>query len=259
MTTQKLRITFLGTGTSSGVPMIACTCAVCTSDDACDNRLRSSILVQSANTTIVVDTTPDFRYQMLRAKVNQLDAILYTHAHKDHIAGMDDIRAYNYFTKNAMPIYANQQTQAALKNEFAYAFAEHKYPGVPSIDLHLIDAQPFLVGDIEVTPIKVWHHHMLVLGFRFGHFTYITDANKIDQSEKEKIKGSKVLVLNALRKEEHISHFTLDEVVALSAELQATQTYCTHISHQMGLHKVVNAELPTNISLAHDGLVIEIE
>jgi phosphoribosyl 1,2-cyclic phosphate phosphodiesterase len=258
VSTQKLRITFLGTGTSSGVPMIACTCAVCTSNDANDNRLRSSILVQSANTHLVVDTTPDFRYQMLRAKVTQLDALLYTHAHKDHIAGMDDIRAYNYFTKAAMPVYANQQTQAALKNEFAYAFAEDKYPGVPAIDLHLIGEQPFTVGDIEVTPIKVWHHNMLVLGFRFGNFTYITDANRMDEAEKKKILGSKVLVLNALRKEQHISHFTLDEVVALAQELEMPQTYCTHISHQMGLHKEVNAALPKNISLAHDGLVIEI-
>ena len=196
-----ITVTFLGTGTSSGVPMICCDCEVCTSTDTKDTRLRSSILVQSANTTFIIDTTPDFRYQMLRINNKKLDAVLFTHPHKDHVAGLDDIRAYNYFQKKPMDIFANTLTQETLFREFQYAFAEKKYPGIPQINLHTIDNASFMIGDIPVTPIKVLHLKMPVLGFRMGDFTYITDANSIDDAEKEKIKGSKVLVLNALRKE----------------------------------------------------------
>ena len=193
MSYPPLKITFLGTGTSSGVPMIACDCEVCTSTDKKDKRLRPSILVQSATTTIVVDTGPDFRYQMLRHKVKQLDAVIFTHPHKDHIAGLDDIRAFNYFTKKPMEVYADSLTEEAIKREFYYAFADTKYPGVPEFEYETITNEPFMIGDIPVTPVLVWHLKMPVLGFRFGKFTYITDANRIDETEKEKIKGSEIL------------------------------------------------------------------
>ncbi|MES2004663.1 MAG: MBL fold metallo-hydrolase [Bacteroidota bacterium] len=258
MSNTAINITFLGTGTSSGVPMIGCSCEVCTSPDPHDNRLRSSILVQSDTTTFVVDTTPDFRYQMLRTKTAHLDAVLYTHPHKDHMAGLDDIRAYNYTSKKAMNIYANSLTEEAVRRDFYYAFTENKYPGVPELNLITIDETPFVIGDIPVIPIQVMHHKMPVYGFRFGDFTYITDANRIEETEKQKIKGSKILVLNALRREEHISHFTLDEAVAVSMELEVPEVYFTHISHQLGKHEDVNSELPPHIRLAHDGLVLSL-
>jgi phosphoribosyl 1,2-cyclic phosphate phosphodiesterase len=253
-----LTITFLGTGTSSGVPMIACSCAVCRSEDRKDKRLRSSILVRSEETTLVVDTTPDFRYQMLREDVRKLDAVLFTHPHKDHIAGLDDVRAYNFFTHRPMQLYANAMTIDALMREFAYAFADKKYPGIPNLELNAIDLEPFTVGDLPVIPIQVWHLKMPVVGFRFGDFTYITDANRIDEGEKEKIRGSRVVVVNALRREKHISHFALDEAIALVQELQIPQAYFTHISHQLGLHEEVSATLPPGIALAHDGLEIRL-
>ncbi len=258
MSFPPLKITFLGTGTSSGVPMIACECAVCTSTNPKDNRLRSSIMVQSETTNIIVDTTPDFRYQMLRQKVKSIDAIIFTHSHKDHVAGLDDIKAFNYFSKKPINVYANEFTQVALKREFYYVFAEEKYPGIPDIHLHTIEEDSFLIGDIIVTPIKVWHLRMPVLGFRFGNFTYITDANRIEESEQEKIKGSEVLVLNALRHEKHISHFTLQEAIDLSQALKIPQTYFTHISHQLGLHDVVSENLPNACKLGYDGLVLDV-
>lgn len=253
-----LKITFLGTGTSSGVPMIACDCAVCTSSDPKDNRLRSSILVESGKTTLVVDTTPDFRYQMLRARVKHLDAVLFTHPHKDHIAGLDDVRAFNFFQEQAMQLYGNQMTLDALMREFAYAFADKKYPGVPQLELNAIGLEPFSIGDIDVVPVQVWHLKMPVFGFRFGSFTYITDANRIDETEKEKIRGSEVIVVNALRREKHISHYTLDEAVALVRELGVPNAYFTHISHQLGRHADVDPRLPEGIHLAYDGLVLHI-
>ena len=258
MTCPDLTITFLGTGTSGGVPMIACDCFVCSSKDAHDKRLRSSILVQSANTTLVVDTTPDFRTQMLNEGVKKLDAVIFTHPHKDHIAGLDDIKAFNFFQHKDMDVYANELTQRALKREFAYMFDEQKYPGVPSINLNTIDDKPFVVGDIPVIPILVYHLNMPVLGFRFGNFTYITDANRIDDDELAKITGSHILVLNALRKKKHISHFTLDEAIELSQKLKIPQAYFTHISHQLGLHDEINSGLPTGIQLAFDGLNISV-
>jgi len=236
--------------------MIACPCEVCSSTDKKDKRLRSSIMVQSETTTIVVDTTPDFRYQMLREEVKNLDAIVYTHPHKDHVAGLDDIRAFNYFNRRAMNIYANEITQRTLKNEFYYVFAEHKYPGIPDVNLMDMPAERFLIGDIPVEPITVWHLQMPVLGFRFGKFTYITDANKIDEDEKEKINGSEYLVLNALRHKKHISHFTLDEANTLANELEIPKALFTHISHQLGRHQEVMATLPNGRSLAFDGLKI---
>lgn len=248
----------MGTGTSSGVPMIGCDCEVCTSTDPNDNRLRSSVLIQSQQTSLVVDTTPDFRYQMLRINNRRLDAVVYTHPHKDHLAGLDDIRAYNYFTKKPMDIYANTLTEEALRRDYYYAFSDTRYPGVPELNLITIDEHPFFVGDIPVLPIEVWHYKMPVFGFRFGDFTYITDANRIEASEKEKIRGSKILVLNALRKENHLSHFTLDEAVALAQELAVPQVYFTHISHQLGLHQQINTELPSHIQLAYDGLQVHV-
>jgi len=238
--------------------MIACDCEVCRSVDPRDNRLRSSILVQSAATTLVVDSTPDFRYQMLRARVRKLDAIVFTHPHKDHIAGLDDVRAYNYFSQQPMQIYANEMTQMNIIREFPYAFAETRYPGVPEIQINQIDMDSFTVGDITVTPILVWHMRMPVLGFRFGNFTYITDANRIDPDEMDKIRGSSHLVLNALRHEKHISHFTLSEAVAVVQELKVPNAYFTHISHQLGLHELINASLPAGIKLAYDGLSIQV-
>ena len=253
-----LKITFLGTGTSSGVPMIGCSCEVCTSNDKKDKRLRSSILIESETTCIVIDTTPDFRYQMLRTNTKKLDAVVFTHPHKDHIAGLDDVRAYNFFSGSPMQLYANELTANAIKKEMHYAFAEQKYPGVPNLILNNIDENIFTVGDIVLQPIKVWHLNMPVLGFRMGDFTYITDANKIEDIEKQKIEGSKILVLNALRKEKHISHFALSEAVALAQELEIPEVYFTHISHQMGLHNDINATIPTHINLAYDGLVLNL-
>ena len=254
-----LKITFLGTGTSSGVPMVACDCKVCVSADVKDKRLRSSILVESSTTSFVVDTTPDFRYQMLREQVKKLDAVLYTHPHKDHIAGLDDVKAFTFLSGNPMEIFANELTQESLKREFYYIFTDKKYPGIPEVNLNTIDLSPFLIGDIPVIPILVWHLHMPVLGFRFGDFTYITDANRMEEAEKEKIKGSKALVLNALRHKKHLSHFTLDEATALVQELNVSQAYFTHISHQLGKHQEINKELPTGIELAYDGMQLSFD
>jgi phosphoribosyl 1,2-cyclic phosphate phosphodiesterase len=214
--------------------------------------------VESATTTLVVDTTPDFRYQMLRASVKKLDGIVFTHPHKDHIAGLDDVRAYNYFSKQPMQIFANEMTQMNIIREFPYAFAESKYPGVPEIHINPIDLEPFELGDISIIPILVWHMRMPVLGFRFGDFTYITDANRIDAAEMDKIRGSSHLVLNALRHEKHISHFTLTEAIEIVQELQVPNAYFTHISHQLGLHKEIDASLPAGIQLAYDGLKLHL-
>jgi phosphoribosyl 1,2-cyclic phosphate phosphodiesterase len=254
-----LSIEFLGTGTSSGVPMVACKCLVCLSKDKKDNRLRSSIHIQSATTSVVIDTTPDFRFQMLRANIEKLDAVVFTHSHKDHVAGLDDVKAYNFIHQSVMPLYANQETAYAIQRDFYYAFAEKKYPGVPSLELHIRDNSPFQVGDMEFKPIQVKHLNMDVTGYRIGDFTYITDANFIAEEEKQKIKGSKVLVLNALRKEKHLSHFTLQEAIELAVELQVPVTYFTHISHQLGLHEEVTRELPSGMFLAYDGLQIKID
>ena len=257
MSYPPLKITFLGSGTSSGVPLIGCDCEVCTSTDKKDNRLRSSIMVQSAKTTLVVDTGPDFRYQMLRQKVKHLDAVVFTHPHKDHLAGLDDIKAFNYFSKQPMNVFADSLTEEALRRDFYYAFADTKYPGIPELNLNTITMDPFVVGDITIIPILVWHLKMPVMGFRFGKFTYITDANKIEDTEKEKIRGSEVVVLNALRKQAHISHFTLGEAIDLAKELQVPTAYFTHISHQLGRHAEIESELTEGMHLAYDGLVLE--
>jgi phosphoribosyl 1,2-cyclic phosphate phosphodiesterase len=251
-------ITFLGTGTSQGVPVIACDCEVCTSPDHRDKRLRSSIMIEAEGKVIVIDSGPDFRYQMLRACVKHLDAIVFTHEHKDHVAGMDDIRAFNYRQQAAIDVYATERVQTALKREFSYIFHDFKYPGIPQVELHAIDKEPFNIGDVKLIPIEVMHYKLPVLGFRVGDFTYITDAKTIEPAEVEKIKGSKILVINALQKDKHISHFTLDEAIAFAEIIGAEQTYFTHISHRLGKHEDVSALLPPGIYLAWDGLKLEV-
>lgn len=254
-----IKVTFLGTGTSQGVPLIGCRCAVCTSTDPLNKRLRSSIKIESDNKCFVIDSGPDFRQQMLRTDTRTLDALIFTHEHKDHIAGMDDIRAYNYTQNKAIDVFASDQVQVALRREYQYIFSDFKYPGIPEINLHTIDKNhPFDVFGTEFMPIEVMHYKLPVLGFRVGNFTYITDANFISEAEKEKIKGSEVLVLNALRKEKHISHYTLDEAISLVKELNVSKAYFTHISHQLGLHDEVDNSLPDGMHLAYDGLQIEI-
>lgn len=252
-----MRITFLGTGTSQGVPLIGCSCAVCRSADPRDNRLRSSILVEDQGKTLAVDAGPDFRQQMLRYGVNKLDAVLLTHEHKDHLAGLDEVRAYNFLQQKEMPVYARPRVQQAIRREFSYIFESPQYPGIPRIDLRTIGHAPFDAEGLPVVPVEVMHHQLPVLGFRFGDFVYITDANFIPDAEKEKIAGCGILVLNALRREAHISHFTLAEALALVEELQPRRAYFTHISHQMGLHASVTEELPEHIAIAYDGLVID--
>lgn len=253
-----MQITFLGTGTSQGVPIIACTCDVCKSVDRKDKRLRTSILVEVNNQSFVIDTGPDFRQQMLRENVKQLDAVIFTHEHKDHTAGFDDIRPFNFINHKKIDVYASVRVQDALKREFAYIFSDFKYPGIPEINLHLLENKLTIVHGVEFLPIEVMHYKLPVFGFRIKDFTYITDANYISEKEKEKIIGTKVLVLNALRKETHISHFNMEEAIKLVEELKPEKAYFTHISHQLGLHTVVSKELPSSIELAYDGLKIKL-
>ncbi len=253
-----MKITFLGTGTSQGIPVIACDCPVCISNDPRDKRLRASILIEDKNKVIVIDSGPDFRYQMLRAKVKSLDAIVFTHEHKDHVAGMDDIRAFNHKQQSEIDIYAHERVQEALKREFAYIFSHIKYPGVPLVHLHEINKKPFKIGEVELLPIEVMHFKLPVLGFRINNFTYITDAKTVSKEEKSKIKDTEVLVINALQKEKHISHFTLDEAIAFAKEIGAPKTYFTHLSHRMDKHDIVSKELPEGIEIAYDGLVLSL-
>jgi phosphoribosyl 1,2-cyclic phosphate phosphodiesterase len=253
-----MTVTFLGTGTSQGVPIICCECAVCKSNDPKDNRLRSSILIESETTKVIIDAGPDFRQQLLRKNLKSLDAVVFTHEHKDHIAGLDEVKAFNYFNNMKMPVYATERVQTALKREFAYIFSEEKYPGIPEIDLHTITDEPICINDIKLLPIDLIHYKMPVKGYRIRNFTYITDANYISETEKEKIRGSEIIVINALRKEPHLSHFTFLEAINLMKELKPKKAYFTHISHQLGLHQDVSLELPNFIELAYDGLHIEI-
>ncbi|AMR33772.1 MBL fold metallo-hydrolase [Mucilaginibacter sp. PAMC 26640] len=253
-----MKVTFLGTGTSQGVPVIACECEVCASTDSRDNRLRTSILIESEDKTIVIDSGPDFRQQMLRERVMHLDAIVFTHEHKDHVAGMDDIRAFNYKQQGAVAIYADNRVQLALKREFPYVFDDKGYPGIPQIDMHLLDMTPFDIGSIHLIPIQVMHYKLPVTGFRINDFTYITDAKSISEPERKKILGTRILVVNALQKEKHISHFTLEEAKAFANDIGADTTYFTHISHRLGKHEDISQELPPNIKLAYDGLQFEI-
>ena len=253
-----MKITFLGTGTSQGVPPIGCRSDVCLSENPRDKRLRASIHVEWNGLSLVVDCGPDFRYQMIRAGISHVDALLFTHEHRDHTAGLDDIRPFNYLQGAAMPVYLHPRVYQAFQGQFDYIFQPVPYPGIPQIDWHLIDNEPFEIKGHVIRPVEVLHYKLPVLGFVFDKFAYITDANFISEKEKEKLKGMDVLVLNALRREAHISHFTLDEAVALAKELGAKQTYFTHMSHQIGLHDDVCSELPEGIDLAHDGLVVEL-
>ncbi|MFD0767062.1 MBL fold metallo-hydrolase [Mucilaginibacter lutimaris] len=253
-----MTITFLGTGTSQGVPVIACTCPVCLSTDKHDKRLRTSILIEGEEKVIVIDSGPDFRYQMLREKVMHLDAIVFTHEHKDHVAGMDDIRAFNYKQQAPVDIYADERVQTALRREFPYIFDNKGYPGIPQVNLHTVTLAPFNIGDVHFTPIEVMHYRLPVKGYRIKDFTYITDAKTLSEVEKDKIRGTKILVINALQKEKHISHFTLAEAIAFAREIGADKTYLTHISHRLGKHADVSKELPEGIELAYDGLKLKV-
>ena len=253
---SELKVTFLGTGTSQGVPVIACKCSVCQSRDKRDKRLRSSILIEWKNRKIVVDCGPDFRQQMLTYHIDSIDAILMTHGHKDHLGGLDDVRAYNYVLRRPVNVYAEKSVQEIIKVEYSYAFEKEPYPGVPEIELHNLTNKPLQVDGLRVIPIRATHYkdRHFVFGFRFKDFTYITDAVRISSAEKEKIKGSEIIVLNALRKEKHYSHFNLEEALAIMEELKPRQGYLTHVSHQMGKYREVAKLLPSNVKLAWDGL-----
>ena len=253
-----MKITFLGTGTSQGIPVISCGCKICTSNDPRDNRLRTSVLMETGDKTIVIDSGPDFRYQMLRAGVKDLDAIVFTHEHKDHIAGLDDIRPFNYLLKKNIDIYADPLVEKALKREFSYIFSEVQYPGLPQINLNEITGEPFSIGENLWIPVDIMHYKLPIYGYRVNDFTYITDAKTISKISIDKIMGTKVLVVNALQRSTHISHFNLEQAVAFAQEINAEMTYLTHISHNLGLHEEVEAELPPNIRLAYDGLTFEV-
>ena len=252
-----MKVTFLGTGTSQGVPVIGCKCQVCVSGDEKDKRLRASVLIELEGTTLVIDTGPDFRQQMLRTRVDKLDAVLFTHEHRDHIAGLDDIRAYNFTQQKPMDVYAEDRVFRALNYEFPYIFAEKKYPGVPQLNVNIISTFEFQINGISILPIRAMHYRLPVLGYRIGQFAYITDANYISEDEMEKLIGVKFLVINALRKEKHISHYTLEQALQVIRQLSPKRAYITHISHQMGLHTEVQTELPPNVILSFDELVID--
>jgi phosphoribosyl 1,2-cyclic phosphate phosphodiesterase len=257
MLDSNLKVKFLGTGTSQGVPMIACECKVCKSDDIKDNRLRSSIYIEKNNTSIVIDTGPDFRQQMLNNNILELDAVIYTHEHKDHVAGLDDIRAFNHKYKKDMNIYCSDRVFTALEREYIYIFNErYFYPGIPKVNRHRIDSNIFYIDNIKIIPIEVMHYKLPVMGFRIDDFCYITDANFISDKEKLKMQELDVLVINALRIQKHVSHFNLDESLELIRELNPKKAYLTHISHQLGSYADISKELPENVFLAYDGLDI---
>ncbi|SFT42585.1 phosphoribosyl 1,2-cyclic phosphate phosphodiesterase [Lishizhenia tianjinensis] len=254
-----MKIVVLGSGTSQGVPVIACNCEVCLSEDPKDNRLRTSVMFTVNGENYVIDSGPDFRQQMLREKVQSLRALIFTHEHKDHVAGMDDVRAFNFKEKRDMEVFASTQVQEALHREFHYIFGGNTYPGIPKVNLNTITNEKFLLpcGE-EITPIQVLHYKMPVLGFRIRNFSYVTDAKTIADEEIEKLKGSEVLIVNALRREEHISHFTKDEALELIAKVKPKKAYLTHISHMFGTQEEIENELPENVFVAYDGLEINI-
>jgi len=258
MPDSTMTITFLGTGTSTGVPVVACNCDVCKSKDPRDKRFRTSVMVTSGNDNIVIDCGPDFRFQMLKQNVENIEAIISTHQHRDHIAGLDDIRGFNYILNKTIDIYGSRQVLDAIHTEFPYIFTEKHFFAAPQFCLHTIQNEPFRINQTLITPIEVMHNKMSIFGFRIGDFTYITDASSISEAEKEKIKGSKVIVMNALRNSKHVSHFSLAEAVAIIQECNPEQAYLTHISHFLGLYEVVEKKLPPNIHLAYDNLKIEV-
>tara|TARA_B100000508_G_scaffold55003_3_gene42747 strand:- start:124107 stop:124901 length:795 start_codon:yes stop_codon:yes gene_type:complete len=257
---ERLSITVLGTGTSQGVPVIGCQCEVCQSTDPKDKRLRSSIMFSYKGENYVVDTGPDFRQQMLREDVRSLKAVLYTHSHKDHIAGMDDVRSFNFLERRDMELFCNEQTEEALRREFYYAFEQNKYPGVPNVNINNISTEDFrLPNGLNVTPIKVYHYKMPVLGFRIGDFAYLTDVKTIPEEEMEKLRGVKMLILDCLREKEHISHLNLKEALEMIDVLQPDQTYLTHISHLFDTHDGICSKLPEGVEPAYDGLKLSID
>jgi phosphoribosyl 1,2-cyclic phosphate phosphodiesterase len=253
-----VKVTVLGSGTSQGVPVIACECKVCLSNDPRDKRLRCAILISDEEQQVVIDTGPDFRQQMLREKVKSLEAVLFTHEHKDHIAGLDDVRAFNHKFRRDMDIYCSPNVEKALKREFHYVFDNDTYPGIPKLKLNIIRKEIFHIGSMTFTPIEVMHYKMPVNAYRIKDFTYITDAKIISEEEKQKIKGTKILIVNCLHEMEHISHFNLAEVLAFIDEIKPSITYLTHISHYFGTHEEILTKLPTNVFPAFDGLNIEI-
>lgn len=251
-------VTLLGTGTSSGVPLIGCECIVCRSVDFRDKRLRTSVHIAVDNRSIVIDTGPDFRQQMLRLGLKQLDAVVFTHEHKDHTAGLDEVRAFNFRQNQEIPIYARDRVIDQLKREFAYIFSEHKYPGVPHIRPHIFENEPFDVAGIRIQPIEVYHYKLPVYGFRIHDFTYLTDLNYISDEELDKVYGTRILVLDALQRQPHLSHFTLEQAIALVERIRPERAYFTHISHKLGLHQEVEKELPHYIRLGYDGLQLHL-
>ena len=253
-----MKLTFLGTGTSQGVPVIACDCDVCLSSDKRDKRLRSSVMISINNLNYLIDCGPDFRQQMLREQIQDIRAILFTHEHKDHLAGLDDVRAFNFKHQKDMDIYCDFNVQKALLREFPYIFSDFKYPGVPEVKVHQIDRdEPFYIDGNLFTPIEVMHYKLPVLGFRVNNLTYITDAKTISNKELEKIKGTRVLVVNALRISEHISHFNLEQALSFINKVSPKVAYLTHVSHMMGKSVDVEKQLPDNVMFAYDGLQIE--
>ena len=253
-----MKITLLGTGTSQGIPVIACNCEVCRSTDSRDKRLRCAILVEENGTILLVDAGPDFRQQMLKYRVTNLDAVLLTHEHADHIFGLDDIRSFNWIRKSPMDIYCEKRVADNLMTIFNYAFAEIKYPGTPQMDLIPIEGKSFEIGRIGVTPIRLYHHKLPVYGFRFGKFAYLTDFNRIEPEELEKLRGLDTLVICALRKTTHISHLNLEQALQIVKKISPGMTYLTHMSHDMGLHAELLKELPHGVEPGYDGLIIEI-
>lgn len=256
---SKVKVTFLGTATSIGIPVIGCECPVCTSENEKDKRLRSSVLVEIDNKNFIIDCGPDFRLQMLRENIKTIEAILLTHEHRDHVGGLDDVRGFNYTMKKRVSVYAEQRVINNLESDFSYIFAESKYRGAPEISLNCIKNQEFSISGIKIIPVRVMHHKLEILGFRFGDFAYITDASFISDIEIQKLKNLKVLVLNALRLKPHFSHFSLDEAIEIIQKLKPEKAYLTHISHGLGLHDEINQQLPENIELSYDGLRLMID
>lgn len=250
-----MKIKFLGTGTSQGVPVIGCTCAVCVSQDTKNKRLRSSALIKISNKNILIDTGPDLRQQALKNKINKIDYVLYTHAHRDHVSGIDELRSFNFIQKKSIKAYGNKELVNQLKNDYSYIFSDFKYPGLPEVELNKVNKN-FYLDDIEIIPIKVKHHKLNILGYRIGNLTYITDAKTISDNQLKKINGSQILVINCLQIKEHLSHLNMEEVLSLIRKIEVKKIYLIHISHNLGLHEEINKSLPDNIELAYDNLEI---
>ena len=249
-----MKVTFLGSGTSQGIPVVACSCDVCKSTNSKDKRLRSSVLIETNDTVLLIDAGPDFRYQMLRKQVGQLDAILITHAHRDHTAGLDDVRSFNFIYRKSMDIYASKNDQKEIKREFSYAFGAVDYPGLPKYNLRTLTDEDFNINGIGITPLRALHRSMEVYGFRIGDFAYITDTNYIPGSTLAQLDNVRYMVVSAVRKEPHVSHYNLEQAVKVLQFINPEMGYVTHLSHLMGFHDEVEKELPPGIRLAYDGL-----